>query len=257
MILRFASCFLTLLLLGQPVQAERSVTVFAAASLKGALDSVVAAWPGQAVVSYGGSAAQARQVALGAPADLVILANPDWMDWLAGQGALMPDTRVDLLANSLVLIGPADAPQLPDITAPTLLARLDGGRMAMGQHRSVPAGQYARSWMDNTGLWPVLSPHLAEVENVRLALTLVALAEAPLGVVYATDAQADPRVQVLYAIPPDEHAPIRYPAALSQLGAQSDASAALLSFLSSETAAAIFAAHGFVPLGQPQPQASQ
>ncbi|WP_137703139.1 molybdate ABC transporter substrate-binding protein [Marimonas lutisalis] len=229
--------------------APARVTVFAAASLRDALDAVAESYDGARIVaSYGGSAAMARQVAQGAPADLVILANPQWMDWLEGQGVLMPDSRRDLLGNRLVLIGPAGAAPL-DASEQAMLARLGDGRLALGQVNAVPAGIYARAWLESAGLWPALAPHLAETENVRAALALVSRGEAPLGVVYASDAQADPGVSVLYDIPADSHPPITYPAAQVS---DSPAAAALLAYLSGPQAAVIFAAHGFTPLGVAQ-----
>ena len=217
-------------------RAEAPV-VFAAASLRGALDAVAEAYGG-AVLSYGGSGAMARQVAQGAPADFVMLASEEWMEWLVTQGAVRQARG--LLSNSLVLIGPAGAEDMPKISDEALLARLDGGRLAMGQSQSVPAGIYARDWLEGAGLWEALSPHLAETENVRVALAFVARGEAPLGIVYATDALADPGVRVLYAVPDDSHALIVYPAAaLTQAGED------FLSFLEGSEAQAIFETYGF------------
>ncbi|MEM8576391.1 MAG: molybdate ABC transporter substrate-binding protein [Pseudomonadota bacterium] len=215
-----------------PLRAEPAV-IFAAASLAGALDDAVAQSGADAVISYGGSGALAQQIARGAPADLVILASPDWMDWLRAGGHVTVST--DLLGGRLVLIG-TGAP-LPDPDAAALLARLGGGRLAIGQRDAVPAGSYARAWLQSLGAWEALRPHLAEAPNVRGALTFVATGAAPLGVVYATDAAADPRVQVLYDIPADAHPPIRYPAA-----ALSPAGTALLEALRGAPA---FAAAGF------------
>ena len=222
-----------------PAQAE-GPSVFAAASLREALDDAAGAYGG-VVVSYGGSGTMARQVAQGAPADAVILAHEDWMDWLVAQGAV--SGAHTLLSNSLVLIGPADAADLPDVSAQALLARLDGGRMAMGQTQSVPAGIYGRAWLEGAGLWEALSPHLAETENVRVALAFVARGEAPLGLVYATDALADPGVRVLYEVPAGGHPPIVYPAA-----ALTEAGRDFLAFLAGSEAQLIFARRGFRPV---------
>nr|WP_309501562.1 molybdate ABC transporter substrate-binding protein [uncultured Roseovarius sp.] len=223
-----------------PARAEERVLVFAAASLQGALQEVIEGYPGHAVASYGGSGAMARQVALGAPADVVLLANSAWMDWLQENGHLRSETRRDLLGNTLVLVGPVNSAPLPVIDAQTLIARLAGQRLALGQTEAVPAGIYARAWMEHAGLWEALRPHLAETENVRAALVLVALGEAPLGAVYATDAAAEPRVKILYSVPQEAHPPIVYPVAA--VTARGDAFAA---YLHSPEAQRIFRAHGF------------
>ncbi len=223
--------------LGAEAARAEAPVVFAAASLRGALDAAAEAYGG-AVLSYGGSGSMARQVAQGAPSDLVMLASEEWMEWLVTQGAV-PEAR-GLLSNSLVLIGPAGAADMPEISAEAVLARLDGGRLAMGQSQSVPAGIYARDWLEGAGLWEALSPHLAETENVRVALAFVAREEAPLGIVYATDALADPGVRVLYEVPEDSHATIVYPAtALTPVGED------FLSFLEGPEAKLIFETYGF------------
>ncbi|HEY9037959.1 MAG TPA: molybdate ABC transporter substrate-binding protein [Roseovarius sp.] len=224
-------------------QAEDQVIVFAAASLRDALSDVTALYPGPVTVSLGGSGLLARQIGQGAPADVALLANTDWMDWLEEQGAVDPARRVALLGNALVLIAPADAPDLEGTDADALLARLDGGRMAIGQTQSVPAGMYARAWLEASGMWGPLMPHLAETDNVRAALALVALGEAPLGVVYATDAAAEPGVRVVYHVPEGMHDPIIYPAA-----ALTDAGVPFMAFLQGAEARSVFEAHGFVPL---------
>ena len=146
-------------------------------------------------------------------------------------------------AIALVSVAPAGTPDLDGADAAALLARLDGGRMAIGQTQSVPAGIYGREWLEKAGLWDALMPHLAETDNVRAALALVARGEAPLGVVYATDAAAEPGVRVVYHVPDDMHDPILYPAA-----ALTGAGAAFMAFLQGAEARAVFAAHGFVPL---------
>ena len=197
-----------------PTVAGDAVSVFAAASLRDALEEIAAAHEREVVTSYGGSGQIARQVAQGAPADVVILANTAWMDWLALNASEGVHNRLDLLKNHLVLVGPEGADPMPEVNAGTLLARLAGGRLAVGQTQGVPAGIYARQWFENAGFWGALAPHLAETENVRTALALVARGEAPLGVVYATDAQADRDVVTLYDVPDDMHDPILYPVAV-------------------------------------------
>lgn len=188
-----------------------SVRVFAAASLQGPLDAVAETWDQDVLVSYGGSGAMARQVSQGAPADLVILANTAWADWLI-ENAHAPDTSRSLLSNALVVIGPRKAAALPDPAPNTIVARLAGGRLAMGQHISVPAGIYAQAWLSGIDAWTAVRPHLAETENVRAALALVARGEAPLGIVYASDAAASDAVSVVFEVPVAAHPPILYPA---------------------------------------------
>ncbi|WP_299688163.1 molybdate ABC transporter substrate-binding protein [uncultured Tateyamaria sp.] len=200
------------LLLG-PLQATADpITIFAAASLQGPLDEVAAAWPGAATLSYAGSGTIARQISLGAPADVVMLASPEWMEWLADRGHLV-GAPVNVTSNQLVLIGPPGATQFPSVDMENLRARLGDGRLAMGHHQAVPAGVYGAAWLRSISAWEDLRPRLAETENVRAALALVSRGEAPLGLVYASDAQADGTVEVLYSVPPDMHPPILYPAA--------------------------------------------
>jgi len=223
-------------------QAEQpSVTVFAAASLRGTLDEVARGYDGDVALSFGGSGTMARQIDAGAPADVVLLAAPVWMTWLRDRGAIEADAVVDLLGNSLVVIAPADSDIAPDPA--DLAGALGDARLAMGQRDAVPAGIYAREWLEVTGQWEAIAPHLAETDNVRSALALVARAETPLGVVYRTDALAEPQVRILYDIPQGTHSPITYPAA-----ALTDIGAAFLAHLQSDDARAVFARHGFKPL---------
>ena len=215
------------------------VTVFAAASLRGALEDAAEGYAGSLRVSYGGSGAMARQVAAGAPADLVILANTDWMDWLDTRGTAFTAGPVDLLQNRLALVAPiSETWQIDPANIAAALAPDD--RLAMGQRDAVPAGRYARQWLEATGQWSVLVDRLAETDDVRAALLLVSRRQVPLGVVYATDAAADPGVRMVHEVPSTLHDPIRYPAA-----ALTPAGAAFLEHLAGETGMAAFAAHGF------------
>ena len=186
----------------------------------------------------------ARQIEAGAHADLYISADVEWMSYLQSRRLIDAASRRDLLGNSLVLIAPADSP-LRLAIAPhfSLLRALAGGRLAMGDPDSVPAGRYARTALARLGLWPALSGHLALTDNVRSALAFVARGEAPLGIVYQTDARSDPRVRILDTFPATLHAPIVYPVALTT-GAQADARA-LLDFLRGAAAAKIFRKYGF------------
>ncbi|MEM9579546.1 MAG: molybdate ABC transporter substrate-binding protein, partial [Pseudomonadota bacterium] len=199
-----------------PAVARDAVTIFAAASLKTVLDKIAATLPGQVTIAYGGSATMARQLVQGAEVDIIILAHTDWMDWAEAQGALATATRCNLVGNKLVLAGGDGQAELAPETAGDIIERLDGGRLAMGNMQSVPAGQYARAWFDANGWLADMRPHLAEVQNVRLALSLVGRGEAALGIVYASDVAADPTVRTVYRIPENAHDPIRYPMALTQ-----------------------------------------
>ena len=226
-----------------PAATERPVTVFAAASLSTVLTDIINAWGGAASVSYGGSGLLARQVALAAPADLVLLANPMWMDWLEHKGAVLPATRRDLLANRLVVIAAVGAQRLQALTPDVIDHLLAGGRLAIGQTDSVPGGQYAKAYLQNAGLWLGFKDRLAETENVRVALSYVARRETALGIVYATDAMAEPRVVSIFDIPKARHPPIRYPLVLTAAASQNAKD--FWMFLQSTAAAEIFAAHGF------------
>ncbi len=200
------------------VRADASLRVFAASSLSGLLE---AAWAGtidDAQIAYEGSGTIARQIAQGAPADLVILADPDWMTWLGGQGIAFAAPPQAILGNTLVLIAPRPLPGTPpptvweQLSAAALSAALGDGRLAMGEHRAVPAGRYGKAWLDKMGAWATLSGRLAETSNVRAALALVALGESPLGLVYHSDALAEPKVVIRYFVPPDQHPDIIYQA---------------------------------------------
>lgn len=229
----------------------RPLTVFAAASLKESLDAVAGAYTadtGQPVqVSYAASSALARQIGQRAPADVFIAADTDWMDWLQERGLVDPASRVDLLGNALVLVAPAGSDAQPLALAPgTDLRPLlgDDGRIALALTASVPAGKYARSAFESLGMWDALSPRVAESENVRAALLLVARGEAPLGVVYGSDARAEPRVRVLAAFPAGSHPDIVYPVARVAASTH-PAAAGFVAWLQSDRAGALFRDHGF------------
>jgi molybdate transport system substrate-binding protein len=239
---------LLLTLAPAPLWAQ-NVTVFAAASLKNALDQAAQDWSaktgGQVTLSFAGSAALARQIQAGAPADLFISANQGWMDHLAALGLINTDSRVALLSNRLVLIAPADAAPLPTLGPDTdLAARLGPDNIALALTEAVPAGIYAKAALTHLGLWPQIAGKIAQTDNVRAALALVALGEAPLGVTYASDAAVQPKVRVLAEFPADSHPKIVYPAALTSDNSQA---ADFLSFLQSPRGQAIFAQAGFLP----------
>lgn len=224
-------------------------TIFAAASLKTALDDVIDEWSAatghRAVVSYAGSSALARQIEAGAPADIFISANPGWMDLLETRGLIRPATRVDLLANRLVLISHAPNPA-PLNVAPgfDLAGRLGDGRLATALVDAVPAGIYAKSALIGLGVWNDVADRIAQMDNVRAALALVARGEAPLGIVYVTDAMAEPGVTVVAMIPAAVHPPIVYPAALVA-DSTAPLASALLDFIAGTAARATFRRHGF------------
>jgi len=242
-----------------PAQAGPRVTVFAAASLKNALDEVAAGFERTQntllSISYAGSSALARQIEYGAPAQIFISASSQWMDILEAQAALLPATRVNLVGNQLVLIaGPGTDTSL-QITSEKdpgmdLITSLQGKRLAMALVEAVPAGIYGRQALISLGVWETVQSHIAQTDNARAALRLVALGEAPLGIVYATDAAAEPRVRVLEVFPPGSHSPIVYPAALLKDG-DTPSSRAFFQYLTGPEAQTIFRRHGFIPPGAP------
>jgi molybdate transport system substrate-binding protein len=240
---------------GMSFAQPKSITVFAAASLKNAFDDINTAFAKQSGIkvaaSYAASSALMKQIEQGAPADIFVSADIDWVDYGERKKLLRADTRVNLLSNRLVLIAP-NTSSIGDLTlAPGLdLAGLAGtGRIVTGDVRSVPAGKYAKAALEKLRLWPAVEKKLAMTENVRVALTLVARGEAPLGIVYETDAKVAPGVRLLGVFPPDTHPAIIYPAALTA-NAKPEA-AQYLAFLRSPAAKAIFEFYGFTFLPQP------
>lgn len=221
--------------------ASAEVTVFAAASLKNALDAVTTQLGLDARISYAGSSALARQITAGAPADVFFSANRDWMDLLEEQGALVPDTRRDVLSNRLVLISGTPLP-LADVTNFDIASQLKGGFLAMGLTNAVPVGMYGKAALIQLGQWEGLQDRIAQTDNARSAMALVATGAAPLGIVYATDALADPRVHVAGLFPETSHPPIAYPVAALR---DTPEIRAFLAALSSPEARSIFATNGF------------
>jgi len=233
-----------------PASAEdKGLTVFAAASMKNALDDVDAAYTAKTgvkvVASYAASSVLAKQIDQGAPADIFLSADIDWMDYAAKQKTIRTETRTDLLGNGIVLIAPKDS-TIDKITIATGfdLAKLAGnGRIATGDVNSVPVGKYAKAALEKLGAWDAAAPKFAMAESVRAALTLVARGEAVLGIVYATDAKVEPAVKIVGTFPADSHPPIIYPvAATTSAGA---ASADYLAFLHTSAAKTIFEKYGF------------
>ena len=252
-ILRIACFIFTICFTAATAAAPPSppLTVFAAASLKESMDEATTAYEkatGQPVrVSYAGSSALARQIEQGAPADVFVSADLDWMEELQGKRLIDATTRSNLLGNTLVLIAPKDGKAQPmTLQQGSDLQPLlgDHGRIALALVDSVPAGKYAKAAFTSLGMWNALQPRVAEAENVRAALLLVARGETPLGVVYGSDALAEPRVRVLATFPEDSHPPIIYPVARVKASTHPQA-AAFVQWLQALEAAAIFRRHGF------------
>ena len=241
---------------GYAAAQDNTLTVFAAASLRNALDDVDAAFTRKSatkvVASYAASSALAKQIAQGAPADVYISANTRWMDFLARQKLIEPATRVDLLGNALVLIAPkASKLDRVGIGEGFAIAKLAGnGRIAVADVQAVPAGLYAKAALQSLGAWRAAEPKLAQAENVRATLAFVARGETPLGIVYATDAKVEPKVKVIGTFPENSHPPIIYPLA-AMASSRNPSVATYLRFMRSTAARAIFERYGFTVLAQP------
>ena len=234
-----------------PAAGAQNVTVFAAASLKEGLDEAARTYEKRSgtrvTVSYLGSAVLARQIEQGAPADIFISADLDWMAYLDQRRLLRAESRVNLLSNTLVLISPVGGKAALAIGQKFPIgAALGDRRLAMADPDSVPAGKYGKAALQNLGVWNDVAPRVARAENVRAALALVARGEAPLGVVYRTDARAESRVRVVGEFPAHLHPAILYPAAIVA-ASRSTAAAPFLTFLRSAEARQIWERHGFGP----------
>jgi molybdate transport system substrate-binding protein len=236
-----------------PARAQGGdLVVFAAASLKNALDAVNAQWQKEtgkkAILSYAASSALARQIEQGAPAQMFISADLDWMDYVAKKNLIKPDTRSNLLGNRIVLIAPKDKAQTVEIKAGFDLAKVLGdGRLAMANVDAVPAGKYGKAALEKLGAWANVSSKVAQAENVRAALLFVSRGEAPAGIVYQTDAAADANVKIIGVFPEDTHPRIIYPIALTANAAHPDATA-FLAYIKSPKAKPVFEAQGFTVL---------
>lgn len=234
----------------------KELVIFAAASLKNALDEAVAGWVRQSgkpapKISYAASNALARQLEQGAPADIFMSADLDWMDYAASRSLIKPGTRVSLLANRIALVAAKDSAAKIELKAGVDLAGILGsGRLAMANVDSVPAGKYGKAALEKLGAWEKVKDKVAQADNVRAALLLVSRGEAPLGIVYATDAAADPQVRVVATFPEDSHPPIIYPVAVTKDSANSDAHA-FLAYLRSGAARSAFEKQGFTVLNKP------
>ena len=231
---------------------NRDVLVFAAASLKDAMDDITAQYQretGKSVkVSLAASSTLAKQIESGAPADIFISADLDWMNYLAQRNLIKADTRKNLLGNKLVLVAPKDSSVNVSIQPGFPLARLlAGGKLAMADTAAVPAGKYGKAALEKLGVWSSVAAQVAQAESVRAALALVARKEAPLGIVYQTDANAEPKVKVAAAFPADTYPAIIYPIARTAESTNPDA-AAFLTYLESAKARLLFEKQGFTVL---------
>jgi len=234
---------------------DKSLTVFAAASMKNALDDIDAAYAAKTgvkiVASYAASSALAKQIEQGAPADIFVSADTDWMDYATRKKTIEESTRVNLLGNSIVLIAPKDSTIDHVAIGPgfDLEKPAGSGKIATGDVKAVPVGKYAKAALEKLGAWQAAEPKFAMAESVRAALTLVARGEATLGIVYATDARVEPGVKIVGSFPADSHPAIIYPVAATTT-AKAEAGD-YLAFLRSSVAKTIFEKYGFTFLIRP------
>jgi molybdate transport system substrate-binding protein len=255
-ILAFVSFLAALAGAPQPLVAQERITVFAAASLKNALDDMNAAFAKatgvKVTTSYAASPALAKQIEQGAPADVFISADLQWMDYLGERKLIKPDSRFNLLGNRLVLIAPTDS-KIANVTIGQDfdVAKLAGpGRIAVADVNAVPAGRYAKAALEKLSAWAAAEPKLAQAENVRAALAFVAREETPIGIVYETDAKVEPKVKIIGAFPDGSYPPVTYPVAVTATATKQSISQ-YLHFLRSPGAKAIFEKYGFSFLIRP------
>jgi molybdate transport system substrate-binding protein len=251
-----AALIAALLPLANAFAEEKPLTVFAAASMKNALDDANAAYTRatgtKVVASYAASSALAKQIEGGAPADVFISADLQWMDYAAAHNLIKPDTRANLLGNRLVLIAPKDSKlNKVEIGKGFDIAKLAGdGRIAVADVKAVPAGIYARAALESLGGWEAAEPKLAMAENVRATLAFVARGETQIGIVYETDAKVEPAVKIIGVFPDGSHPPVTYPVAATAASSNAEV-AGYLSFLRTLAAKAIFEKYGFSFLIKP------
>jgi molybdate transport system substrate-binding protein len=230
-----------------------ALVIFAAASLKTALDEIAATWTKETgrpapKISYAASSALAKQIEQGAPAALFISADTDWMDYVEKKGLIKNDARVNLLGNKIVLIAPRDSSVALDIKPGFDLAKaLGGGKLSMANVDAVPAGKYGKAALEKLGAWNGVKDQVARAENVRAALLLVARGEAPLGIVYSTDAAAEPNVKIVGTFPADSYPPVIYPAAETRESKTAGAKL-FLDYLKSNKVRPAFEKQGFTVL---------
>ncbi|WP_291863840.1 molybdate ABC transporter substrate-binding protein [Bradyrhizobium sp.] len=252
----FVACAVLCGAVHAPALAQnKSLTVFAAASMKNALDEVDAAYAAKTgvriVASYAASSTLAKQIEQGAPADIFVSADTDWMEYAVAKKTINEPTRINLLGNRIVLIAPKESKTGNIAIGPGFdLSRLAGdGRIATGDVKAVPAGKYAKAALQRLGAWQAAEPKFAMAESVRAALTLVARGEAPLGIVYSTDARVEPGVRIVGTFPAESHPAIIYPVAAT--AAAKPEADSYLAFLRSAAAKTIFEKHGFTFLVTP------
>lgn len=237
---------------------DKELVIFAAASMKNALDEAAASFVKQTgkpapKISYAASNTLAKQIEAGAPADIFVSADLDWMDYLAQKALIKPETRVSLLGNKIVLVAPRDSAK-PIAVVPgfSLASALGTGKLAMGNVEAVPAGKYGKAALEKLGAWNGVKHQIAQADSVRAALQLVSRGEAPLGIVYQTDAASDPKVAIVGTFPEDSHPPIVYPVAVTKESTNEDA-ARFVTYLRSPEAKPVFERQGFTVLNKPAP----
>jgi len=238
---------------GPALAQVKEPLIFAAASLKNALDEVATQWQRESgkkvVISYAASNTLIKQIEQGAPADIFMSADLDWMDYGQQKNLIDAQTRSNLLSNRIVLVAPKDAGFTLNITPGfDLASALKGGRLAMANVDAVPAGKYGKAALEKLGAWDGVKDKVAQADNVRAALLLVSRGEAPIGIVYQTDAASEPAVKVVGTFPEDSHPPITYPVALTKTSTNPDARA-FLSYIRSPAARPAFERQGFTILG--------
>lgn len=236
----------------QSAMAAEQVTVFAAASLTNALEEIAKDYEQgkevKVVSSFASSSTLARQIEQGAPADIFVAADQKWLDYLHDKKGIDSASRVTLLGNELVLIAPKGS-KITEVVidrSTNWTRLLDGGRLSVGDPDHVPVGNYAKEALQNLGAWTTVEPLLARAENVRSALLLVERGEAPLGIVYASDAMISKKVQLVGRFPVDSHKPVEYPAAIIK-GKSKPAVDGFFHYLSSDQAKTVFQHYGFTP----------
>ncbi|WP_148219255.1 molybdate ABC transporter substrate-binding protein [Azospirillum sp. B510] len=242
------------LTLAAPAAMAQDVLVLAAASTKNAVDKLSAQFKaktgGIVTSSFAASSGLAKQIENGAPADIFISADLDWMDYLQQRNLIKTDSRVSLLGNELVVVVPKGSTLKPDLSKDGKLAeQLGDGRLATGDPSNVPVGKYAKAALEKLGQWTAVEPKLARADSVRAALALVSRGEVPLGIVYRTDAAIDPGVEVAATFPPDSYPPVVYPAALTA-SSKNPAGAAFLDYIKSPEGMAVWKEFGFVPVAK-------
>jgi molybdate transport system substrate-binding protein len=241
--------------LAQAQAQDKELVIFAAASMKNALDEAAAGFVKQTgrpapKISYAASNTLARQIEAGAPADVFVSADLDWMDYVAQKNLIRPETRANLLGNRIVLVAPRNEAK-PITTGPglDLASALGPGKLAMGNINAVPAGKYGKAALEKLGAWNGVKDQIAQADNVRGALLLVSRGEAPLGIVYQTDAASDPNVTIVGTFPEDSHPPIVYPVAVTRDSTNPDA-AGFVAYLRSPGAKLAFEKQGFTILNK-------